>query len=237
MRVRHDPPRPAAEGRTSQRGTGAAPLQPQAQPRPVPQCRRPHAAQCSAAHAVSSRRAINNRLSVPSWARFSRARSLVNEKREFKGPEKGRVDAGGRWSETPVALRRDGWAVRRGTGNANSARSAAHCPGGMHDRLNSFTSSELRASLPPPALAISGPAQRCSSTAPIPSRRARSSRSCGRPPTAWWWTRTGVGSPSGPCTGGRRPSWCLCGWGGRQRTGRAARGWAESRSYLGSSEL
>lgn len=60
--------------------------------------------------------------------------------------------------------------MRRGTGNANSAQSAAHCPGGMHDRLNSFTSSELRASLPPPALASSGPAQRCSSTAPIPSR-------------------------------------------------------------------
>ncbi|XP_021251181.1 uncharacterized protein LOC110398124 [Numida meleagris] len=45
-----------------------------------------------AAHAVSSRRAINNYLSDLASTRFSRAHSRVNGELEFKGPEKQRVN-------------------------------------------------------------------------------------------------------------------------------------------------
>lgn len=67
-------------------------------------------------------------------------------------------------------MRRESRAVRCGTGDADSARSAARSPGGMHDRLNSSTSSELRAALPPPALASRGPPQPNTAPPPSPSR-------------------------------------------------------------------
>lgn len=41
--------------------------------------------------------------------------------------------------------------------------------------------------------------------------RSRSGRSCGRPPAAWCWTRTGGAFPSRPCTRSRKPSCCSCG--------------------------